>query len=460
MRAKPSDMRKVALCLVGLLMISTMPLSSAGGTSYTGLQLSRPQVDDFTLTNQDGNPHSLQAKLAEATVVAFIFTTCEDACPAITQKLRSVQESVSDDDVEFISITVDPMVDTPEVLKAYMEKHDVTWPHLTGTHEELQPVWDAFFIQTQDVEITMDRDMNHSDMVTVVMPDGNYSENMVDPMGWHQFVASAQQEDWTYNASESQYGHFVSSINHDSAPLDNSWWWQLHSWNESTSIWEEATVGLDEIETGSLALTPNSTNDSIIPLPDLNNESMTIVQSNGTSSTSILPEINAWHQTLAALDNFEAPDSQEGHNMTSINNVSAPDDLSWWWQLHFWNDTGMIWEESQTGMDFLTEQMHIAWAPNSTDDSDIPTPSSMEKTHHANSVAHSVLTFILDDEWKPIVSWSGYQWDETEFAHDIETVMASHEHPGDSDDHSVPGFTFAIAAGALGLAIIATSKEE
>jgi predicted ATP-grasp superfamily ATP-dependent carboligase len=103
--------------------------------------------------------------------------------------------------------------------------------------------------------------------------------------------------------------------------------------------------------------------------------------------------------------------------------------------------------------------MHIAWAPNSTDDSEIPIPNTMTKQHD-NSIAHSVLTFILDNEWKPIVSWTGYQWNEAEFAHDIETVMASHDHPEDADNHSVPGFTFGLIASALGLAIIATSKEE
>jgi protein SCO1/2 len=452
-------MRKIALCLIGLLMISTMPLSSAGGNSYTGLQLSRPEIEDFTLTDQDGNPHSLQSNLAEATVIAFIFTTCEDACPAITQKLRSVQNMVSTEEVEFISITVDPAIDTPEVFKSYMEKHNVSWPHLTGTTAQLQPVWDAFFIQTQDVEITIDRDMDHSDTVTVVMPNNTSFESEVMPMGWQQFVASAHQEDWTFNASESQYEHFVSSINNDSTPSDHSWWWQLHSWNDSTSIWEEVSVGIDSIEVGRLAFAPNSTNDSMIPIPGLNNESMTIVQLDGNSSTAVISEINAWHQTIAALDEVETPDSDFGHYLTSINNVSAPADLSWWWQLHFWNDTSMTWEESQSGMDLLTEQMHIAWAPNSTDDSDIPIPNTMAK-HHDNSVAHSVLTFILDNEWKPIVSWSGYQWNEAEFAHDIETVMASHDHPEDTDDHSVPGFTFGLIASALGLAIIATSKEE
>ena len=48
---------------------------------------------------------------------------------------------MDDVDYQFISITVDPATDTPEVLKEYVEDYGATWPHLTGDISDLEDVW-------------------------------------------------------------------------------------------------------------------------------------------------------------------------------------------------------------------------------------------------------------------------------------------------------------------------------
>ncbi|MNM70601.1 hypothetical protein D3C76_576490 [compost metagenome] len=67
-----------------------------------------------------------------------IFTHCNDACPLITRKLREVRDAMGPElasQVTFISISSDPLNDTPAALKAFAEKQGVdgpNWLFLTG----------------------------------------------------------------------------------------------------------------------------------------------------------------------------------------------------------------------------------------------------------------------------------------------------------------------------------------
>tara|TARA_B110001452_G_scaffold264220_1_gene266885 strand:+ start:7883 stop:9379 length:1497 start_codon:yes stop_codon:yes gene_type:complete len=498
-------MRWFALAVVSLLCVSSIPASSAGGDGlhWNGYGLDRSSIPNHVLVDQDGNNYSIQRATSDVTVVAFIFTTCVDVCPVITNNLLTAESQLEDVDYEFISITVDPATDTPEVLKAYMEDSGATWPHLTGELEDLEVVWSDFQIEVETEVIDShdhsevddedgnmsehdghngDGDMDSEDAqtVTVIMPDGNKSVHQVMPNGWDQLTAAAYQNNWTINASESQWGHYVTGINGDESPSDYSWWWELHAWNESTNSWEGSNLGIDSVDVGNLAFAPNSTEDSLIPAPDMENDSFVILLSNGSNDSSMLSHVSAWHMTLAALDSFEAPSSQWGHYMSSIENVSAPADYSWWWQLHYWNMANDSWEESSLGMDSLYDQTHIAWAPNSTMDSMIPHPTSedegsdheshsdmeeSEEGHSSNqtttSTSHSTQTFILDEDWNPMVVFLGYDWNVDDFVEDVERAANTADGHGiDDDDSILPGFTIATLSASLSLAIIAARRQD
>lgn len=478
-------MRWFTIAIMTILCISTIPASSADGDGihWNGYGLDRDSIPNRVLIDQDGNPYSIQKGNADVIVAAFIFTTCVDVCPVITNNLIQAEKQLDDIDYQFISITVDPATDSPEVLKEYMENYDATWPHLTGDLVDLEQVWDDFQISVLTEEIES-HSHDHGDIVNATVYD-------VLPNGWDQLTAAGYQNNWTINASESQWGHYITGINGDDSPSNNSWWWELHSWNESDSSWEENSLGIDSADIGHLAFAPNSTDDSLIPIPDMENDTFVVMLSDGTSDSSILSDSNAWHMTLAALDSFDAPTSQWGHYMSSIDNVSAPDDNTWWWQLHYWNMTSDSWDESSLGMDNLYDQMHIAWAPNSTMDSMIPSPHQEddhgghgdhgshddmeegsgetvtvvmpEENHTSNetttSTSHSTQTFILDGGWNPVVVFTGYDWDIDGFVEDVERAAGLADHPHD-DDSGLPGFTFLTVAASLGLAVIAISRDE
>lgn len=576
-------MRWFALAVATTLALSVLPIDTVSGSNnhhWNGYVLERESISDHLLIDENYDYYSLKKGTHDVIVVAFIFTTCPDVCPVITSNLVSAEKQLEGVDYQFISITVDPAYDTPAVLREYMDNYGASWPHLTAELEDIQEVWDDFMIQVNTTELENNDhggDGTHSDedeeaTVMVALPSGEiYSEN-VELNGFDQLTASAYKNGWTVNSSSSQWGTFVSGINGDDAPSDYSWWWELHSWNTTSKAWEASMMGIDSIEAGNLAFAPNSTDDSSIPSPQVDDVSFTIVQSDDSTDKVVMDELNAWHMSMGALESFVAPDSDWGHYMTTIDGFEAPADYSWWWALHYWDETNESWVESDVGMDSLVDKQHIMWAPNSTDESSMPAPDDymvhklgvvyadgstelldaryynmaevsaiehtsvamsqngieysendssvtsigasdsnyslyiwhdmgsfshwmsvsdsadeamlMEDANHFawvaegqdasdlpspeadpnevkndTSTSHSTQTFILDSDWKPKVVFVGYDWNVDHFVEDVKRAANLNSHP-DDHDNGLPGFTFVTLSAGIGLAIIASSRDE
>jgi protein SCO1 len=94
---------------------------------------------DFALTSQDGTEVTIRDFRGKVVAVSFIYTSCPDVCPMLSDKLARVQDALGQDfgtRIAFLSITVDPEHDTPAVLKEYAEALDADpagWSFLTGT---------------------------------------------------------------------------------------------------------------------------------------------------------------------------------------------------------------------------------------------------------------------------------------------------------------------------------------
>lgn len=102
---------------------------------------------DTQLLTQEGQEVRFYNDVLKDRVVLLnvIFTSCSDACPIITRKLRKVQEAMgsSADDVYFVSLTSDPLNDTPQVLKNFATRHGVdtrNWVFLTGSQADMELV--------------------------------------------------------------------------------------------------------------------------------------------------------------------------------------------------------------------------------------------------------------------------------------------------------------------------------
>jgi protein SCO1/2 len=94
---------------------------------------------DTELVNQNGEKMRLYSDLLKGKVIVinFFFATCQGSCLPMSRNLQQVRAALGDrmgKDVHFISISVDPAVDTPAALKEYARKLDAGpgWYFLTG----------------------------------------------------------------------------------------------------------------------------------------------------------------------------------------------------------------------------------------------------------------------------------------------------------------------------------------
>ena len=126
----PEDsMRFYALRMHEIGFISASPTAViAEGTEAAHEEGQRLQTlgaaPEFALTSQDGAEVTLASLRGKVVAVTFIYTSCPDVCPMLTDKLARVQDALGRDfgsRIAFVSITTDPERDTPEVLKGYAE---------------------------------------------------------------------------------------------------------------------------------------------------------------------------------------------------------------------------------------------------------------------------------------------------------------------------------------------------
>ena len=98
-------------------------------------------VPDFSLTERNGSAVSLAQLRGKIWIADFIYTTCTDTCPLQTAMMAKLQqEYAGNPEIQFVSFTVDPERDTPEVLGHYADKHQADptrWYFLTGQREQM-----------------------------------------------------------------------------------------------------------------------------------------------------------------------------------------------------------------------------------------------------------------------------------------------------------------------------------
>ena len=100
---------------------------------------------DVKLVNQDGQEMRLYSDLMQGKTVVInaMFTSCTGACPVMSGTMEKIQSHLGDrvgKDVHLISISVDPVNDTPAKLKEYASGFNARpgWFFLTGKPEDVQ----------------------------------------------------------------------------------------------------------------------------------------------------------------------------------------------------------------------------------------------------------------------------------------------------------------------------------
>ncbi|WP_107926204.1 SCO family protein [Lysinibacillus parviboronicapiens] len=133
-------MKKRSIILIGILVISSL-LGACG--SYKFEPTLNIEVEDFSLTNQNNKEVSLNDLKGKPWLAMFIFTNCTTVCPPMTFNMTEIQTALQDKDIKdynIVAFSVDPEVDTPEVLTNYLKSYSVAdkskWQLLTGYKQE------------------------------------------------------------------------------------------------------------------------------------------------------------------------------------------------------------------------------------------------------------------------------------------------------------------------------------
>ena len=125
------------------------PESEAPRTGWAGaLRPPGANVPAFSLRDQDGK---VVTPPREPAVYTFVYSTCEDTCPAMVQQIRGALDDLGRD-VPVIGISVDPANDPPARARAFLLEQSMTgrMRYVLGTREDLEPVWRGFGVQPQE----------------------------------------------------------------------------------------------------------------------------------------------------------------------------------------------------------------------------------------------------------------------------------------------------------------------
>jgi protein SCO1/2 len=107
------------------------------------------KAPDFSLRRSEGGTLATADLRGKIWVADFIFTHCAAECPMMTTRLTALQAAIPAElPVRFVSISVDPDRDTPEILAEYAERNGADrnrWFFATGPFPEIRRIAEEGF---------------------------------------------------------------------------------------------------------------------------------------------------------------------------------------------------------------------------------------------------------------------------------------------------------------------------
>ncbi len=165
--------------MFGLILSLALVGASAAGFfltrpyTYHGTLFDSPQpAPELSLKDQNNQQFDLAAQKGSLILIFFGYTNCPDICPATMANLSQLYTLLGSQakNVRVVFITVDPQRDTASQLQQFLAKFNPAFIGLTGSEQDLSPVWKSYgvYAQSQIIAGTSNYLENHSDAIYLV----------------------------------------------------------------------------------------------------------------------------------------------------------------------------------------------------------------------------------------------------------------------------------------------------
>jgi protein SCO1/2 len=181
------------VAIIALLL--PLPLVALGIARWRAAQVPPVfwPVPAFTLLDQDSAAFSSDQLRGRVWLASFVYTNCPDVCPLVTERMAALRDSLQRKgrlgEVRLLSVSVDPLRDSPSVLRNYavrLRAQKPDWVFLTGPLEAVIPlVSDGFHLTAihpahhDEYESSHTHDqppadyvVNHSDRIVLIDREG------------------------------------------------------------------------------------------------------------------------------------------------------------------------------------------------------------------------------------------------------------------------------------------------
>lgn len=167
---------------VGSAPIEKTPADAPMPAASSGFELLKPgdSVPDAGFLDQDGRKRSFADFKGSRVVMTFIYTECPlpTFCPLMDRRFASMQKPLADDpsmaDVRLVTVSFDPITDTPPVLKAHARRLNADpkrWTFLTGDRDEVDRFASRFGVQVSRA-LNDAKDITHNLRTVVIDGEG------------------------------------------------------------------------------------------------------------------------------------------------------------------------------------------------------------------------------------------------------------------------------------------------
>jgi protein SCO1/2 len=167
-----------SLLLIGGVAAGTILFGKPATFRGTTYAEPYPAAPDFVLTKGDGTSFQLSEMRGKIVLLFFGYTSCPDVCPTTMAELNQALGQLTPqeaDQVQVLFVTVDPQRDTPERVDEYVDFFNPAFLGLSGTEDELAPVWNDYGVYREIVDSTSAAGylVDHTARVTLIDADGN-----------------------------------------------------------------------------------------------------------------------------------------------------------------------------------------------------------------------------------------------------------------------------------------------